>query len=304
MEKIYTECGHLAKLISSKSPLLPSIIDCSWTPPGKSHYPEYMTRRIPTAQFFCIDKVSDHASPLPHMFPPPGVFAQAMSDLGVSKSRPVVVYDSHGLLAAARVYWTLRLFGHPSVTVLLGGLPRWESEGHALELGAPPSIAPTPLETWDPIASSGVVALEAVRGISKAASLPGSTTLPTSPLMLDARAANRFSGEVPEPRPGLDKGHIPGSLNLPFPNILDTSGKGAQLLPAGPLAAAFKAAGVDISRPGDIILTCGSGVTSCILAVGLLALGRDTKTPIYDGSFAEWGLPGTNTLGTGPPQMK
>jgi len=191
--------------------------------------------------------------------------------------------------------WTLVAFGHPSVTILLGGLPRWESEGYGFECGPPPSVAAAPREDWV-LSPTAVADCKQVRAISEA-SLPPS---PTSALLLDARAANRFCGDAPEPRPGLESGHIPGSYNLPFPSLLDsTTRRGAELAPSPKLLAAFQAAGVDVGRPGPIVLTCGSGVTSCVLVVGLWALGRREGLAVYDGSFAEWGIPGKEKVAKG-----
>ena len=139
---MFTECSALLAALST--PSAPLVLDCGWLPPGTSQRDLYAKRRIPTAHFFDIDGVSDHASPLPHMLPSASAFSQHMAALGVSKQRPVVIYDRHGLLAAARVWWTLRVFGHPSVSVLVGGFPRWESEGHPIETSPLPAPPPPP----------------------------------------------------------------------------------------------------------------------------------------------------------------
>jgi thiosulfate/3-mercaptopyruvate sulfurtransferase len=302
---LFTECSTLAASLapSASAALAPTVLDCSWLPPGTSQRSLYEQRRIPTARFFDIDAVSDTASPLPHMLPSAQAFAQHMAALRVSQSRPVVVYDRHGLLAAARVCWTLRAFGHPAASVLVGGLPRWESEGRAVEVGPPPPApAAAPVEPWA-LAPGAVRSLAQVRALSAAAAQAGAALPPTAPLLLDARATARFTGEAPEPRAGLAAGHIPGSASLPFTALLQgEAARGLELAPPERLAALLQAAGVHPARPGDIVLTCGSGVTSCVLLMALLALGRAPGAmAVYDGSFAEWGLPeGGNAIGKGP----
>ncbi len=291
---LFTECAALAAALAARGgALAPTVLDCSWLPPGRSQRDLYLQRRVPTARFFDIDAVADPATPLPHMLPHARDFARHMQGLGVSHARPVVVYDRHGLLAAARVWWTLRAFGHPAVSVLLGGFPRWESEGHAVEAGAPPPPPPEGApEPWE-LAPSAVASLEQVARLAgRPADAGGSGLAPTAPLLVDARSAPRFRGEEPEPRPGLRSGHIPGSANLPFTALLEgAAATGLQLAPPARLRAALAAAGVDAARPGPLLLTCGSGVTSCVLHLALVALGRQPGTmSVYDGSFSEWGL--------------
>ena len=100
--------------------------------------------------------------------------------------------------------------------------------------------------------------------------------------VIDARSAGRFAGKAAEPRPGVRSGHMPGALNLPFGQLLDSDGK---MKPGDALAQAFVDAGVDLARPA--ITTCGSGVTAAVLTLGLAELGRPSR--LYDGSWSEWG---------------
>jgi thiosulfate/3-mercaptopyruvate sulfurtransferase len=277
-----------------------TLLDSTWYPPNKSGRPEYEQRRIPSALFFDIDGVCDPASPLPHMLPSVADFSRHMAALQVSKARPVVVYDSSGLLAAARCVFTLTAFGHPDVRLLVGGLPLWVAEGRPVEAGAPPPPPPPlPEEPW--ALDAGMVAgLGDVRAAS-AAVPPGGAPAPHEPLIVDARPAPRFRGEVPEPRPGLGCGHIPGSRSVPFPT-LQRPGFGP-LLPPAEAREVLRSAGVDAGRPGRIILSCGSGVTAPIVWLALAEGGRRESVALYDGSFAEWGQPSLGLpIETGPAQ--
>ncbi|WP_026606397.1 3-mercaptopyruvate sulfurtransferase [Methylocapsa acidiphila] len=230
---------------------------------------EYLAGHIPGAVFFDIDEIADHSTALPHMLPSVDVFAAAMEALGLGNDQRFVVYDATGLPGAARVWWTLRVFGARDVKLLSGGLPQWRAEGRPLETGAP-SRAPRAFAAH----LDAVAVLDAAK--VKAASESGSAQI------VDARAAARFKGAVPEPRAGLRSGHIPGSRNLPWREI---AADGA-IKPADEVKAAFVAAGVDLTRP--IITTCGSGVTAAVLLLALETIGK-TGVALYDGSWSEWG---------------
>ena len=102
--------------------------------------------------------------------------------------------------------------------------------------------------------------------------------------ILDARSPERFRGEVEEPRPGLRSGHIPGSLNMPFPDLQNSDGT---MKDADALRAALTAAGVDLNRP--VITSCGSGVTAAVISLALEIVGHRNHA-LYDGSWSEWGM--------------
>ena len=257
-------------------------VDGSWYLPdvGRDGAAEFRERHIPGAAFFDINAVADLSSGLPHMLPSPEVFADAVGRLGIGTGSTVVAYDGAGLFAAARVWWTFRVMGVNKVHVLDGGLPKWLAEGRQVETGAssrqPTSFAAqfdqTAVKSADQIA-------EALRA--------------QSVQVLDARSGPRFRGEAPEPRPGLASGHIPGSLNLPFQDVLGADGR---LRDEEELRAAFEKAGVDLGRP--VVTTCGSGVTAAILALALESVGARVAG-LYDGSWAEWGA-GGRPVATGP----
>ncbi len=248
-----------------------AVVDASWYLPtmNRDGKAEYAQRHIPGAVHFDIDGVKDTANPLPHMLPSPEVFAAAVGAMGISQDMTIVVYDGAGLFAAPRVRWTFLTMGAKDVRVLEGGLPKWLAEGRSVVAGTP---TPEPRIFKAALDDKAVATLDGV----KAALHQKSATV------VDARPAPRFRGEAPEPRPGLASGHMPGSVNLPFDQVV----RDGRLLPPATIRSAFLAAGVDIDTP--VITSCGSGVSAAILSLAMETAGAHAEA-LYDGSWAEWG---------------
>lgn len=239
---------------------------------------DFLAEHIPGARLFEIDQIADQSSELPHMLPTEAHFATAMAELGIDGSRPVVIYDrSANHFSAPRVWMTLKLFGVKACCVLNGGLQAWKAAGHAIESGDP-AKASVAANDWTLDRSrvvSGTDMAEYVRA--------GGETI------LDARANNRFIGEAPEPRPGLTSGHMPGSSCVPFTSLTDAEGNFLQ-----PNALRELFSGVAAANP---IVSCGSGITACVLALGLERIG--VKARLYDGSWTEWGQGRLGPIATG-----
>jgi thiosulfate/3-mercaptopyruvate sulfurtransferase len=243
---------------------------------------EYLAEHIPGALFFDIDDISDKSSALPHMLPPPELFASRMKKMGIGDGMQVIAYDSEGLYSAARVWWMFRAMGHEDVRVLNGGLKKWKAEGRPLEDGEPRKRSERHF--------TAMLNAELVRDAGDVRGLIGSKTAQ----IVDARAAARFEGTVPEPRAGLRSGHIPGSRNVPFASLLNADGT---LRAAAELRSIFRSAGVDTAKP--VVASCGSGVTAGVVALALAILGRP-DVAVYDGSWTEWGADANLPIETGP----
>lgn len=248
------------------------ILDASWHMPasGRDARAEHRAAHIPGARFFDIDAISDTRSALPHMAPTAEHFTAAVRALGIGDGQQVVIYDDSDVRSAARACWTFRLMGIRRAAVLDGGLAKWRAEGRPLDDAAPQIRDRHLTATRQP------ALVRDVTQVAEAAKLGAAS-------IVDARAAARFRGEAPEPRPGLRSGHIPGSRNLPFGQLFAEDGT---MLPPDQLRAAFQAAGVDLDRP--VITTCGSGVTAAVLSLALARIGHRDNA-LYDGSWTEWG---------------
>ena len=252
---------------------------------GRNPREEFLAAHIPGAQRFDIDRIADPDSQLPHMAPSPDDFAIHMRALGLTNDDHVVMYDDSDVKSAARGWWMMRLFGHATVSILDGGLAAWKSAGGTLE-SAPPDDRQAGNFTARPAAGVGVVDMAALlAGIESG----------TAGQILDARAAARFAGAAPEPRKGLRAGHIPGSRNLPFTDLLNEDGTYRD---ADSMRDLFAATGITPDLP--VVTSCGSGVTACVLAVGLHLLGNEAVS-VYDGSWTEWGASDA-PIKTGPAE--
>ena len=259
------------------------LLDATWFMPGSGReaYAEYLQAHLPGAAYFDIDAVADRESPLPHMLPSPQAFAEAVGRLGVGARDHVVVYDRAPIPSAARVWWTFRTMGHDAVQVLDGGLEAWRTSGGELE-HAP--VHPTPATYLARLRPELVRDFATVLAALEDRSVQ----------MVDARPAARFRGEAAEPRVGLRSGHAPGALNTPSSSFYAVDGR---LLDAGALGELFRRAGVDVDRP--VVASCGSGVTAGVVALALARLGR-WDTPVYDGSWADWGARSEAPVVAGP----
>jgi len=260
------------------------VIDASFKMPGVLPLPvdDYLAAHIPGAVFFDVDAVSDHSVDLPHMYPDADQFARDVGALGISSDDTVVAYDAGGWVAAPRAWWMFLSYGHANVKVLDGGLKKWKAEGRATETGKPSPKPGTFSATLDKLYVRSKAQVVANLDSRKEQ-------------LIDARAANRFEGSVPEPRAGIRSGHIPASRNLPY-NLLFDAATGT-MKPLEELRQAFTGTGLDLDKP--IVTTCGSGVSAAVLTLALYRLGV-RGSALYDGSWSEWGQPDGPPVATGP----
>ena len=244
------------------------VFDASWHLPApgqpvRNAREEYLDCHIPGAIFADIDELSDQQSSLPHMLSSASAFEAQMRSLGMYKNSQVVVYDTHGLFSAARLWWMLRTFGHDQVRVLDGGLPKWIEESRRVASG---EVTPSLGDFTGRYIPSRVASLDEIH---------------KAELVLDARSAGRFQGVAPEPRPGLPSGHMPNARNLPFDRLI----RDARLRSREELKEIFAEVGVRDDQP--IITSCGSGVTAAIISLALAEVGHCLNS-LYDGSWTEY----------------
>jgi thiosulfate/3-mercaptopyruvate sulfurtransferase len=260
------------------------IIDASYKMPGVLPLPsdDYLAAHIPGAMFFNVNTIADPDDPRPHMYPSAAQFARDVAALGISSDDIVVAYDSGAWVAAPRAWWMFLSFGHPNVKVLDGGLQKWRAEGRPLQPG---KVTPRSGKFQARLDPSFVRSKEQLLANLKT----------RDEQVVDARPRPRFEGTVAEPWPGRRSGHIPGSRNVPYAELFDA--KTDAMKPLEDLRKAFTGAGVDMTKP--IVTTCGSGVSALVLTLALYRLGV-RGTALYDGSWAEWGLPEGPDIATGP----
>ncbi|MGB1234928.1 MAG: 3-mercaptopyruvate sulfurtransferase [Planktomarina sp.] len=255
------------------------LLDATWQP-GFDGRADFDAQHIAGARFFDIPDVSDSRSALPNMVPPVEKFMSRVRKLGVGDGHQIVVYDSKGLFSAARVWWLFRLMGQTNITVMDGGLPKWISEGR------PVTAEKTNIKDRHMTVVQRTELVRDVTQVAQASKLRDHE-------IIDARAAERFRGDMSEPRVGMRAGHIPGSKSVPFQTLLNDD---KTMKNPAELQAIFMAADVDLSKPA--ITTCGSGVTAAVLSLALERIGK-TDHSLYDGSWTEWGQFPTLNVATG-----
>jgi thiosulfate/3-mercaptopyruvate sulfurtransferase len=267
MDSLVTTSWLASRLDDSEVVILDATLPPVGVTPPVDTRAHYFAKHIPGAIFFDIEALSDHPNPLPHMLPPPDVFSRNMSELGIGDQMNIVIYEQEGVFSGPRAWWTLRTFGVHNVYLLDGGLRAWIDAGLPTQSG---------LVHRAPAVFHATLDQTAVRNFSQMQQM-----IAARGQILDARSAGRFAGTLPEPRPGISSGHMPGATGIPYTELVEEG----RLKSAAELRRIFIAQGVDLQQP--ITTTCGSGVTAAVLALGLEEAGAK-QVSLYDGSWAEY----------------
>ncbi|KAM3928700.1 thiosulfate sulfurtransferase-like [Leptodactylus fuscus] len=272
VSRALVSAGWLSGALKAKIAPALRVLDTTWySPGGKDARKEFEERHIPGASFFDMEQCRDQKSPYEMMLPSESQFAQYASELGISNDSHVVVYDydSSGTLYAPRLWWMFRVFGHNNVSLLDGGLMNW------MKRGLPVTSEVTPVKPEKFRVTLNRSLLKSFEDIQENISSKRFQ-------LVDARSGARFRGPEPKPGEGIEPGHIPGSVNLPFSNFLTKDGYEK---PAHEISQLFKERGIDLTKP--LTATCRRGVTACHLALASFLLGKE-DTAVYDGSWSEW----------------
>ncbi len=248
------------------------ILDASWHLPNsdRNALNEYKSAHIPGALFFDIDEIADLDNPLPHMMPSNEKMSSRVRAMGIKETDHIIVYDDSMFSTAARAWFMFKNFDHAKVSILDGGLPKWRDEEKAME---------SKIQNFTSSHYSANKDESRIRDRQQILANIDSG----AEQVVDARAKGRFEGTAPEPRPDSRSGHIPGSFNVPFTDLLNENGTYKDM---EAIRAEFENNGVDLSKP--VVTSCGSGVTACVLLFALDRIGHRDNA-LYDGSWTEWG---------------
>lgn len=273
MSKWLIETDALSDLMAAQPNADRVVLDCSWYLPdsGKHAIDDFRAQHIPGAQFIDLTEISDPASAYVNMLPTADLFASIAGKLGIGPQTDVIIYDAG--YVSARVWWMFRTFGHDHVRILNGGLRKWMAEERPLATGEAQPVTPKPFPAQ--LTEGRVASIDAVRR----ASADQSSTI------IDARTAARFDGHEGSGYPGVASGYMPGAINTPWQLFFEPAPSHRFVTP-DVARKVFADRGVDLR--GDVITTCGSGVTASILGFMLEETGHDNWT-LYDGSWHEWG---------------
>lgn len=247
---------------------------------GRDAEAEFIENRIKGAKRFDINAIALPDAEQPHTMPTAPLFQRHMQMMGINQTSHIIIYDNSPVFSSARVWFMFRYFGFGNVQVLNGGLKAWVAAGGKTTFGAltddEDDIKRGDFQAADPIDNDGMLSVHALKR------MVNKPVLERSRNILDARSEERFYGQAPEPRPGLASGHMPGAINIPFNKLIDPETK--MMRSKEELEAVF----ADIDSDKKIVTTCGSGVTACVLILGLNLIGRHDAA-LYDGSWSEWG---------------
>ncbi|WP_103565863.1 sulfurtransferase [Actinomadura rubteroloni] len=255
----------------------PVLLDVRWNLAGPPGIEAYRRGHLPGAVFVDLDRdvAAEPGAGGRHPLPSADAFQEAMRRAGVSAAQPVVVYDEADASAAARLWWTLRYYGHPDVRVLDGGFRAWTGAGRPVE-----TDEPDPPRGDFTARPGGLPVLDAA----------GAAALARDGVLLDARAAERYRGEKEPVDPVA--GHIPGAVSAPTSDNVDESGC---FLPS--LALRERFAGLGATDAQHVGAYCGSGITAAHEVLALTIAG--VPAALYVGSWSEWITDPSRPVATG-----
>lgn len=252
------------------------ILDASIPSVNSNKSSEFTDVRILSARFFDLkNEFSDQECDLPAMMPTSELFEQSARSLGINRSSKIVVYDDLGIYSSPRVWWMFRAMGHENISVLDGGLPDW----HRLGMPTEP-ITSKRYELGD---FEAIYILDSISSLDEVKNSIHDDNV----IVIDARSEGRFNGTAPEPREGLRSGCIPNSVNLPFGKVLQDG----KMLQKAQLQSIFRELKISDQQ---LIFTCGSGITACIILLAAEIAGFNNKS-VYDGAWCEWGRASANS---------
>jgi len=252
------------------------IIDCSWHMPQTKRvgFEEYKKVHIPNAVFFDLDKNSKKNTSLPHMLVEKADWEKIVSKMGIQNDDKIILYDNSDVISSCRCWFNFIYFGHKSemVHVLNGGLKKWIKEKRKITKD---------LKNIEISEYKGSENKELIKNIKMI-----DQNIDTQEFkIIDARSRERFEGKIPEPREGLRSGNIKNSLCLPFNECLNDD---KTFKNKNDLQMIFNAYTKN-NQETEIVFSCGSGVTACVLALAYSLINDKYRPCIYDGSWAEYG---------------